>query len=407
MDDTVIKFLKNDSAISSCGQAIMQKHLYNADTKLIIEAEYRYVRGAKRTLSAGDIVAYFGLAESLKWMISNGFYPTARDGSGLTPLLWATKNGHLAVVQLLINLRRLNHNAGYEKALSLAIQGEHEGVVRLLLKHGANINAINVFGKPPLCFTVGSGLDSLTKTLIDYGSNIDPVDENRRTPLFEAVEGNNKGMVSLLVKQGANINATDKYGQTPLIFGLSRPWLENQEAIKLLVELGTDPNISNSNGRTPLLSAISSGNSAMVDLLMDYGASFNTADQDKQTPLLCAAIHGETEIARALINLGADLMTSDSEGQTPLFYATQHEDSSMMKLLIDSRIYTKATSAYHDIQTSNICDPNRIKKYMEFEGAGFNPNWSTSSACRIKRRLMMLWEEGVDPVSFKISSRTT
>ena len=79
---------------------------------------------------------------------------------GVSPLLLASQEGHLGVVRLLIRAgAELDHAIGGYTALYLATQQGHTKVVKELLKAGASPNTrIQANGLTPLhsaCFQVG------------------------------------------------------------------------------------------------------------------------------------------------------------------------------------------------------------------------------------------------------------
>lgn len=74
----------------------------------------------------------------------------AKDGHGWTALSWATRTGHEAIVEILLD-KGATVDAADEKCrtpLLLATENGHEACVKLLLDNGANVNA-NSFGGTP------------------------------------------------------------------------------------------------------------------------------------------------------------------------------------------------------------------------------------------------------------------
>ena len=87
--------------------------------------------------------AKFGDRRVLGVLLLNGADPNATDLSGSTPLMLASREGHLEMVRDLLH-QRANVNAKDlhgRTALSDTVWGRHKQVADLLLKHGAEAPA--------------------------------------------------------------------------------------------------------------------------------------------------------------------------------------------------------------------------------------------------------------------------
>ena len=102
-----------------------------------------------------------------------------------TPLMVAAKNGCTDGIDIATLHNTVNDRIPYNSALTLAVKNNHYEMVKLLLKHGADIDAL---------------------------------DWHFDTPLIIALENNNLAMAIILINRGANINANNIIsGQSPLI----------------------------------------------------------------------------------------------------------------------------------------------------------------------------------------------
>ncbi|CAH0492357.1 unnamed protein product [Peronospora farinosa] len=92
-------------------------------------------------------------------------------------------------------------------------------VVKLLLRHGAKIEARDQEGKTALLLATNDELFEVAKLLLENGACIDAQDIAGRTPLHVCLRTSPEQSVlvtNLLISQGALIDIPDKTGETPL-----------------------------------------------------------------------------------------------------------------------------------------------------------------------------------------------
>ncbi len=76
-------------------------------------------------------------------------------------------------------------------------------IADLLIKHRANINAINIHGLTPLHIASAWDNENMVKLLIENGANINIKDNDGNTPLYYAQEYINENIANLLKEHGA------------------------------------------------------------------------------------------------------------------------------------------------------------------------------------------------------------
>jgi ankyrin repeat protein len=188
--------------------------------------------------------------------------------------------------------------------------------------------------KTPLLYATRAGHLELARLLIDHGANVELADGNGVTPLINAIVNasiirvNRSGtsdhlkIAQLLLDRGADVNAADWYGETPLWAAVDVRNLElgrdgndrgvREEALALierLLESGADPNARTreyAHERRFILVVV--GSVSWVDLT-------------GQTPFLRAAAAGDVEVMRLLLAHGADPNIATDAGTTPLMVA--------------------------------------------------------------------------------------
>lgn len=132
---------------------------------------------------------------------ATGLYAQGRTS---TPLHWAARHGHLEVVETLI-------------------------------ANGADVNAVDVFGRTPLHLAAPHPV--VMEMLIGAGADVDARDQLSNTPLHRAVP--QVDAVDALIAAGADVTAENTSGNTPLDiamrYGNSR---RSVRVVQRLVEAG-------------------------------------------------------------------------------------------------------------------------------------------------------------------------
>lgn len=123
-------------------------------------------------------------------------------------------------------------------ALVIACLKRHNGVVKLLLEHGANPNLMDGKGHLPLncCCLEPHGNLAAAKMLVEAGADVDRADADIGTPLIKASQSSLPEIVELLLKAGADPNKTFE-GQTALRHAIH---MGCGPAMRLLLEAGAD-----------------------------------------------------------------------------------------------------------------------------------------------------------------------
>jgi len=136
-----------------------------------------------RSLALMHLAARFGITplarkliteKKLRYMLPFQNPGNVRDCYGRTPLSWAAKSGHEAVVKMLLE-KRANVNAidrWRRTALHWAAENGHEAVVSLLLEGGANIEKKDDSYGTPLASAVGTWSEAVIKLLLAKGANV-------------------------------------------------------------------------------------------------------------------------------------------------------------------------------------------------------------------------------------------
>jgi ankyrin repeat protein len=321
-----------------------------------IEQDVTIAGGGRRNLPATG-------KESDAALALEDFYrgSTKKDGGGLTPLVFAAREGCLECVEtLLASGAKVNQTTNYGwTPLLTATQNRHYVLAAYLLDHGADPNLANNGGWTPLYLAtdnrnIESGdypvrrpdMDHLAyiKLLIDKGADVNKricgvestdkeckgdttetrtnftmqwLYEDGATPFLRAAQSGDIALMKLLLAHGADPKIMTAHMDTALAVASGIGWVEgvtyewspadSLEAVKMCLDLGIDPNVADDQGRTALHGAAHKGRTDVIQLLVDHGANLEAHDNGSRDTF-AGAMKGMTWIpldwARGLDRVG-------------------------------------------------------------------------------------------------------
>jgi ankyrin repeat protein len=137
-------------------------------------------------------------------------------------------------------------------------------IARILLKHGAKVNAETFpLRSTPLHF---ASCADMVELLLKHGAKIDAKNDMGLTPLHRAAMDCRVDVVRALLERGANPNDRDNEGSTPLHDA------ECAEVAELLIRYGAVVNAVNEYGDTPLDVAVRKDRCGVVEILLRHRA---------------------------------------------------------------------------------------------------------------------------------------
>ena len=253
-----------------------------------------------------------------------------------TPLHYATLyDSHTLVNFLVVQRPRDINTPGCDDnstPLHLASGHGYVEVVRVLLKHGADVTHQDEHGLTPLHRASQHGHLEVVCVLLEHGATANSSDYSNWTPLHGASQDGHLEMVRVLLEHGANVHALDHGGWTPLQFPSHNGHLG---VVLVLLEYGVDANTRDRSNWTPLHSASQQGHLEIVQVLLEHGADASSRDDNSQTPLHNASQQGHLEVVQVLLEHGADVNSRDDNNQTPLHLASRAGYLELVRPLVE------------------------------------------------------------------------
>jgi ankyrin repeat protein len=223
-------------------------------------------------------------------------------GSQGTPLECAARFGLGDVAEFLVveHLQDVNSRRTFDNMtpLHLASQNGHVEVVQVLLECGADSSAQNKDGSTPLHWASLSGHVEVVQVLLECGADSSAQNKDGSTPLHWASQSGNVELVQVLLDRGADPSAKHNDGWTPLHLASQ---FGHVEVVQVLLERGANPSAQNNNGWTPLHGASQLGHVEVVQVLLECGADVNVQSIDSWTPFRLASYQGHSYLARVLL----------------------------------------------------------------------------------------------------------
>ena len=275
-----------------------------------------------------------------------------------TPLLFATRQGNLELVQMLVAAGAdieladangitplinaiLNHSV---VNVNRSGKSDHLAIAKFLVAAGANVNAVDWYGQTPLWVAVdirnlefqvtasSNRVDreaafGLITDLLAAGADPNArirefpperrfiagtgfngwVDMTGQTPFLRAAIAGDLNVLHLLLEHGADPNIATMGGTTPLMVAAGVSWAVAEtydegpeallETVKLTHALGNDINAKNDMGLRAIHGAANRGSNHIIEYLAENGARLDVADNEGRTPIRWA--EGELTGARA------------------------------------------------------------------------------------------------------------
>ncbi|KAK7867489.1 hypothetical protein R5R35_004497 [Gryllus longicercus] len=315
----------SEAGHAACAQALLE---FGADPHARSSFEWAPLHWA----------AHGGRAACARVLLRWGADAAALDAVQRSALHWAASCGYLDVLRVLLDAGADVHARDYigYNPLHLAARGywenhvssqlpdksdwdaptDHLGCIRALVRHGADVDALDDEEQTPLMVAAENAFSQGIKLLLELGADLSLCTTAGENVLHFACRSADLETMGCVFETGAfDVQCRSGDGSTPLHVSASH-W-RTAECVEALVRRGADVHARDAKGRTPLHLSASRGRPEGIDALLRLGARVAARDLAGKTPLHRAAVTFE-DCVRALLRRGAPVDARDDDGRTPL-----------------------------------------------------------------------------------------
>ena len=258
-------------------------------------------------LHAGPVTvleaAIQGDAATLRALLKKGGDVSAASADGMTALHWAANTDNAEIARILLqagaNVKATTGLGGYTPLLVASKNGSL-AVIQALLDGGSDPNVATTNGTTPVMFAAASGHADAVRLLLDRGARVDARDAKGKSALTFAAADGRTDAINVLTKRGADVAVTTK--------------------VVDLYAVGRNDLAEAAPGAAPAPGAIPAPAKGpqIPGVTRRYLLSELVGMQGGFTPLLMASRQGHVDAAKALIAAGADVnQPSGGDHTTP------------------------------------------------------------------------------------------
>lgn len=265
----------------------------------------------------------------------------AKDGNGMTALMYAAGAGSLRIIQTLLSVDS-DAPRSVDKhlfdALMHACERGHDHVARYFIDAvGVDCAANRDFkNRTSLMIACAGSADATVDVLLPIFAArglVNSTDRYGDSALMHAARADAPNIVGQLLAVNAAVNTTGMRGFTAVMLAAR---VGNVDMLSALMHAGGLPETANEDGMTALMVAASEGHDVVVDALMAAKVCDDKVDNNGDNAFSLAVQNSNLEVVRTLIthSTGKYKAIANAAGFTPLISATIHGSDDMFRTVL-------------------------------------------------------------------------
>ena len=207
---------------------------------------------------------------AIKVLLEHGANINAEDKDGMTALMYAARYNSANEIGILLKFRARTYIGNGKSACMFAVLYNSKDVIKELLANMPSIDTEDKYNQTALSMALEGNRVFAIRTLLEHGADIEA------KPLICAAFNNSVETITKLLENDVDIDAKDCYGYTALMWAAQN---NSVDAIRVLLEHGVDTEAKNLDGRTALLLATENCSLNVIKLLLEHGADIESKDK--------------------------------------------------------------------------------------------------------------------------------
>ncbi|KAJ5827865.1 hypothetical protein N7447_004628 [Penicillium robsamsonii] len=327
-----------------------------------------------RSMNALSLAAFNGHEQEVLFLLAIEKHDiNAADEIRGNPLIWASREGHDKIVQILLeDGADVNAQGGeYGNALQAASWGGHDKIVQTLLERGADVNAQGGYYGNALQAASWGGYDKIVHTLLERGADVNAQGGYYGNALQAASWRGHDKIVQTLLEHGADVNAQGgEYGNALQAASSGG----DDKIVQTLLEHRADVNAQGGYYGNALYAASYRGDDKIVQTLLEHGADVNALGGYYGNALYAASSEGHDKIVQTLLEHGADVNAQDGEYGNALYAASSGGDDRIVQTLLEHGADVNAQGGYYGnaLQAASSEGHDKIVQTLLERGADIN-----------------------------------
>jgi len=238
--------------------------------------------------------------------------------------------------------------------------------VRELLESGIDPNERNGTNWTALHSLRWGRSAAVAKLLVEHGANLEAVDTLKETPLITACRFGKKKLIPALIELGANVKHIAKEKHTALWYAIYS--MKDVATIELLIQHGANPNEEYEYGQNAFLLAVYAQKPAVVNYLFPLVKDVGRMDKHQVCALSFSAGYNDTKLMKKLLKRGVPADQKNNYGHTALMSAVEKDNFEAAKLLMKHGADPHTKTKYGDSAASTAARRGNAKMYKLLTG---------------------------------------